>query len=388
MSQATNASARLSEGRNELLSLWEKLSRKLVGATRGKDSHTVRDELTHFLTALAENLRVEKTNSVPLEKISAKHHGQQRAGITGYTLMETVHEYGLLRKVIIQFLLEGGSLTEKEREVIHETVDNAVRLASNEFAEAEQAKIKLALAKAESSNRDLEQFAAVAAHDLRSPLNSIAGFTEILQNEFKDNASGEAQESMKFIRSAVRRMVALIEGILSYARLSRPTSEKTIFSAEEPVKAATQNLKAEITHASGRISHPKLPEVLGDLPLLTQLFQNLFANALRYRGEEFPAIEVSSRAVGNDWEFCVSDNGVGFDPKYKDVIFEVHKQLHTDRRFEGTGLGLATCRRVVELHGGRMWADSEIGRGSRFIFTLPQIICAARPNLDDSDIDV
>lgn len=372
MQSNLTASQRLASGRDQVLRIWESGSRRIIASARNKDSHTVQNELAHFIAALVANLRVGHPDSVEKERVSAEHHGQQRAGLTGYTLMETIKEYALLRQVIIEFLLAGGPLSETERTVIHQTVDNAIQLASNEFAQAEQAKIKLALAKANSSNHDLEQFAAVAAHDLRSPLNSIAGFTELLQMEFGEHASADAREWMTFIRNAVQRMTGLIDGILSYAKLNQLNHEMKLISAEEPVKAATQNLKGALTQSSGRIGHEKLPFVIGNLPLLTQLFQNLFANAIRYRGEKPPEVEVSVRLDGDHWRFCVADNGVGFDMKYKDVVFEVHKQLDTDQRFDGAGLGLATCRRVVESHGGKIWVESEPAKGSKFYFTLPR----------------
>ena len=371
MNHEQTASARLKQGREKVLGLWEQQSRSQIAATQDKDSHTIRNELTHFISALVENLRVGRTHVDERESLSAQHHGQQRAGLTGYTLMQTVKEYGILRSVLVAFLLEAGPLSENERRVLHETVDHAIQLASNEYAQAEQSKIKLALAKAEASNRDLEQVAAVAAHDLRSPLNSIAGFTELLQLEFGDHASSEARASMTYIDKAVKRMTGLIEGILSYAKLVNASEQMTPIMANEPVNAAVQNLKSSLTNSSGRVSHEQLPQVIGNLPLLTQLFQNLFANAIRYHGNEPPAIDVACLVEGNFVRFSVSDNGVGFDMKYKDLIFEVHKQLDTNHRLEGAGLGLATCRRVVELHGGKIWAESIPGKGSTFYFTLP-----------------
>ena len=362
---------RLELGKEEILSTWELKSRSAIEATQDKDSHTVRDELVHFLASLIENLKVGHTNAVEKERVSAQHHGQQRAGLTNYTLAETIKEYSLLRAVLIAYLVRTGPVSEGDREVIHETVDNAVRLASNEFAQAEQAKIKLALAKAEASNRDLDQFAAVAAHDLRSPLSSIAGFAEVLAEDFGAQASKEALECLSFIRGAVKRMTSLIDGILSYAKLNAAVPEMRLISSEEAVKAATQNLKAALTESSGQVSHALLPEVFGDLPLLTQLFQNLFSNAIRYRSEVPAAIEVSVRSVADFCEFEVRDNGIGFDMRFKDVIFEVHKQLDTQQRLEGAGLGLATCRKAVERHGGRIWAHSLVGIGTSFYFTIP-----------------
>lgn len=367
-----STSERLKHSKHQIVNLWETRARQTIGASAGKDSNTLQDELHQFLEALCMNLTTNRTFVDPKEELSAKTHGQQRAGLLGYTLIQTLKEYSVLREVIIEVLISDGSMTETERNIIHRTIDHAMQLASNEFVEAEQSKIKLALAQAERSNRDLDQFAAVAAHDLRAPLTSIAGFTEIIREEIPPAKSPEVDEAFDLVQAAVKRMARLIEGILEYARLGSESLELVPTDVSEAVRASIQNLKAQLTSTGGRVGFDKLPTVMGNLPLLTQVFQNLISNALKFRSSESPVVDITTILEDSQWLIRVADNGRGFDPKYKDVIFELHKKLH-GKGEDGAGIGLATCRRVVELHGGRIWAESSVGKGATFYITLPKL---------------
>lgn len=351
------------------MDLWEERARREVSAAQEKKPSVVRDELSPFLDTLISSLRLGRLEFDENKRIAVTH-GQQRAGILNYTLAEMMKEYSLLRQVIIEVLRQSGPLSDNDQDIIHGSVDSAMLLAGNEFAQAEKAVIRQALEKAEQSNRDLDQFAAALAHDLRSPLGIITGFTQLMEDELYQHASPDLRQAMVYIRNAVDRMVALIDGILSYARLSSGTVEFDNVNSETAVAAAIQNLKSQLTETAGRVSYEALPQVRGNLPLLTQLFQNLIANALKFRSEAIPKIEISAKEQDETWLFSVKDNGVGFDPSQSEFIFKFSKRLQNQQG--GAGIGLATCRRVVELHGGRIWAESEPGKGSTFCFTLPK----------------
>jgi len=362
---------RLRELKHDIIKLWEKRSRQEIPAARDKDSYTVQDELTLFLEALIKDLSPDFPAQAKVEEHIGLMHGQQRSGLTGYTLFQVLREYSILREVLIDVLSGHGPLTDEERRIIHCAVDSGIQHAGVEFAKAEKAVVSVALARAEQSNRDLDQFAAIIAHDLRSPLSTIIGFTEVLQDEFQ-KASPVAQDAMTRIQSAVRRLIGFVDGVLNYARLGSETSEFEVIESDDAVQAATQNLKAAITEASGRVQHEKLPSVTANLPLLTLLFQNLIANSLKYRSGEPPVVRVKAADVGDFWEFSVMDNGIGFSPEHKETIFQFQKRLDTRQSREGAGIGLATSRRIIELHNGKIWAESEPGKGTTIFFTLPK----------------
>lgn len=352
------------------MSLWEERSRQEVHAARDKLTSVVRDELSNFLDTLILALASKSPETKVQNDRIAAIHGQQRSGTLNYTLPQMMQEYSILREVIIEVLRRSSPIPDEDQDIIHSSIDASMVIASNEFAQAEQAQLKLALTRAEQSNRDLDQFAAVLAHDLRSPLGIITGFTQLMEEELKDNTGAHVQEAMTYIRNAVSRMVNLIDGILGYARLGSQASNFEKVKSDEAVLAAIQNLKAPLTESAGRVHFEELPTVYGNLPLLTQLFQNLIANSIKYRSHDAPIMKVSAQEGDEVWTFLFKDNGIGFDPKEKDSIFKFNKRLSSDN--QGAGIGLATCQRVVELHGGKIWAESELGKGAAFYFTLPK----------------
>ena len=371
--QSTPIADLLKKSKREIIELWESRSRAEIPAAHDKDSHTIQDELSAFLDRLCEafqskNLQEKASDACKI----AVAHGQQRSGISGYSLAQVIREYAVLRQVLIEVLRKYRTLNTNEHTVIDWIVDEAIVASANVFAEAEHAKLKLALAEAHRSIQDLDHFAMIAAHDLKSPLNSIAGFSSLIEDEYRETARPEIRECMDFIQGAVKRMTTLIDGILEYAKLTTPIERFSVISGNNAVQAAVQNLKGVLTEKSGRVLYGELPSVRGDLILLTQLFQNLISNALKFQSTEPPCIRIDVISDKDFWIFSVKDNGIGFDPKDKHVIFALYKRLGPSKQSDGTGIGLATCRRVVELHGGKIWAESEPGKGSTFFFTIPK----------------
>ena len=223
------------------------------------------------------------------------------------------------------------------------------------------------------SNLDLEQFASMASHDLREPLRTIGSFSELLYKQYKGKINSKADEYMSLVQAAVTRMNNLITDLLAYS--SVPNSEMSL-RANTPSQAALQetlwNLRAAIDNSDAEVTHGDLPSVPFDGQQLSQVFLNLIGNAIKYRRkDESPRVHVSAELGTNEWTFSVCDNGLGFAHADAERIFTAFKRLH-GREYEGTGIGLAICKRIVERHGGRIWADSEVGVGSTFRFTIPK----------------
>jgi PAS domain S-box-containing protein len=223
------------------------------------------------------------------------------------------------------------------------------------------------------SNEDLEQFAHVASHDLRSPLNTILQFTELMVRKHGASLDAEMVELLQIIRNSAGRMGDLITALLTYSRLNDESSrEATPVSSLTVYENAVANLSAALAEAQARIECADLPEVVSNPAQLLQVFQNLISNALHYRGAVTPHIRVSAERQNSFWLFSVSDNGPGIAPQYHSLIFEPFKRLHGADR-PGSGIGLAFCRKFIEREGGKIWVESEEGKGATFRFTLPAV---------------
>ena len=219
-------------------------------------------------------------------------------------------------------------------------------------------------------NADLELFAFAAGHDLQEPLRTIASFSELVVRKLQDNP--ETTQHLRFIQAAVARMSAMIQGLLDYSRLlENGTPKKEQFSVEEIVGEALLNCHSAITETHAVVNIMALPEMFGNRQQILQLFQNLISNGIKYRSDKAPEIQISAaKSTPGHWLFSVSDNGTGLEMKHAEKIFQPFQRLHNKDQYPGTGLGLTMCKRIVELHGGRIWVESELGRGSTFSFTL------------------
>jgi light-regulated signal transduction histidine kinase (bacteriophytochrome) len=221
------------------------------------------------------------------------------------------------------------------------------------------------------SNEDLQQFAYIASHDLQEPLRMVASYTELLQRRYKGKLDADADQFIEYAIDGVKRMNNLIRDLLAYSRAGHSAEEHLVpVTTEEVLATALQNLRASIGEVNAEVTHDPLPVVQYDPIRLTQVFQNLIGNALKYRGDQTPHIHVSSKTRGSEVIFFVKDNGIGIDPKYHSQIFGIFKRLH-GREYEGTGIGLAMCKKIIERHGGRIWVESIVGSGSTFYFSIP-----------------
>ncbi|HZD44346.1 MAG TPA: ATP-binding protein, partial [Methanomicrobiales archaeon] len=223
------------------------------------------------------------------------------------------------------------------------------------------------------SNEDLERFAYISSHDLQEPLRTIVSFSQLLEKRYRGAIDSEADEYIDFIVEAGKRMQHLINDLLEYSRVTTRGGVFMETDSCEILEETLSNLRSMIVESGSRITHDPLPVVMVDPPQLRQVFQNLIANAIKYRSESPPSIHVSAERTHGMWKFSVRDNGIGIEPQYFQKIFVIFQRLHGRDKYEGTGIGLALVKRIIERHGGSIWVESDIGRGSTFYFTLPAL---------------
>lgn len=241
----------------------------------------------------------------------------------------------------------------------------------------------------EQSNRELEQYAYVTSHDLQEPLRIIVSFLQLLERRNGDKLDAKSREYMSFIIDGSRRMQQMVASLLELSRIGRGNEDFQRCDIGELLQEAMANLKISIEESGARIDIEAMPVISCNRQRIVQLLQNLIGNAIKYRGDEAPRITVSAEPMAVDaierlnygtsarhqtiWKFCVEDNGIGIDPKYADRIFVIFQRLHARTAYEGTGIGLALCKKIVQRHHGRIWVEPREEGGSRFVFTLPSL---------------
>jgi PAS domain S-box-containing protein len=222
------------------------------------------------------------------------------------------------------------------------------------------------------ANDDLQQFAFSASHDLQEPIRNVVVYSEVISRRYQKVLDAEGQLFLGFLKDGGTRLAMLINDLLAYTRAGTVEMQETPVDSSAVLQHALSSLAAAISETKAQVTYDPLPEVYMGEAHLHQVFQNLIGNALKYRDRDTPRIHVSAARRGSAWCFSVQDNGIGIDPKYKEKIFGVFTRLHHDQKYSGTGIGLAICQRVVERYGGRIWVESEPGRGSTFFFTVPR----------------
>ena len=232
-----------------------------------------------------------------------------------------------------------------------------------------RAEIERRNASLERSNHALQEFAYVASHDLQEPLRTVASFTQLLRKRYSAQLDATANEFIDFAVDGAVRMQQLIDDILAYSRVTTHGKPLQPVDLNESASRAVTNLRFTIEERGAAVEISPLPRVLGDPVQLAQLFQNLVGNALKYGGTP-PRVAVSASPEGQVWRVCVTDNGIGIAPEYHERVFRIFQRLHTRAEYGGTGVGLAICKGIVERHGGRIWVESQAGRGATFCFTL------------------
>jgi len=220
------------------------------------------------------------------------------------------------------------------------------------------------------SNSELEQFAYLASHDLQEPLRMVVSFAQLLSRRNKGKLDKDSEEFIGFLVDGAMRMQELINDLLSYSRIGTHYREFVITSSEDVLKQTLQSLGMTIEENHACISFDPLPDVVADEIQLGQVFQNLICNAIKFRGDKAPDIHISAKTQGSEVIFTVRDKGIGVNKEYQERIFEVFRRLHTKEQYKGTGIGLAICKKITERHGGRIWVESEPGKGASFYFTF------------------
>jgi len=273
--------------------------------------------------------------------------------------------------------LDGGAdgyLVEPvEPELLLATVRSFLRLRTTEVRlEQSLAETREANAALHRSNEDLTQFAYAASHDLQEPLRTVAAYNDLLVRQYADRLDADAHQYISFTQDAVRRMQMLIQDLLAYSQLQTTSlSKMPAVDANSMVQLATANLRSSIEEAGAVISCGELPAIRADFAQMALVFQNLIGNAIKYRKPgDPPKVEISAAPDDGAWVFCVRDSGVGFDQQHAGKIFGIFKRLH-GREIPGTGIGLAMAKKIVERHGGQIWAESEREQGSAFYFRIP-----------------
>ena len=233
------------------------------------------------------------------------------------------------------------------------------------------ADLNKALAELERSNRELEEFAYIASHDLQEPLRMVSSFLQLLQDKYKGKLDEEADQYIHFAVNGAERMQGLIVDLLTYSSLFR-RSEHAPVDLNQVLNEVVSGLAAVIQESDATITNDDLPTVAGIKSQLLQLFQNLVSNAIKFRKPGTnPLVHISAKKWYREWIFSVRDNGIGIEPEYYDRIFQIFQRLHTRTEYPGTGIGLALCKKVVEGHNGRIWVESKPGEGTTFYFAVP-----------------
>ena len=233
-----------------------------------------------------------------------------------------------------------------------------------------QKELEVTIAELRRSNRELEQFAYVASHDLQEPLRMVGSYVQLLARRYRGRLDADADEFIDFAVEGAVRMQKLINDLLAFSRVGRQREAFAPVDCNQILSRVTQDLQEASAEAEAAIQVERLPKVQGDASQLTQVFQNLLANAIKFHGQDPPQVVVSAQRQGGDWVFAVRDNGIGIDPQYFDKVFIIFQRLHGKRDYPGTGIGLALTKKIIEHHGGRIWIESTPGQGTTFFFTL------------------
>ncbi|MFB2918742.1 MULTISPECIES: response regulator [Aerosakkonema] len=223
------------------------------------------------------------------------------------------------------------------------------------------------------ANAELEQFAYIASHDLKSPLQSIIGYTQLIGCKYEKDFAPDHKRYLEHIVNAAWRMKRLIDDLLDYSKLEKETQELELTDCQNVLEEALDNLREEINSSGATITYSPLPKLMGDRTQLISLFQNLISNGIKFRRPQvIPEIKISAQLKNSsEWLFGVQDNGIGIEPQYFERIFEIFQRLHSYREYPGNGIGMTICKKIVERHGGSIWVESQVNKGTTFYFTIP-----------------
>jgi signal transduction histidine kinase len=304
---------------------------------------------------------------------------------TGMEALEILRQEGL----DVPLILVSGSLGDvkaveciKQGATDYVLKDSLTRLPASVRRALQETRLRLQRKKAEQdlakkveelarSNKELEQFAYVASHDLQEPLRVVANYTQLLAERYRGKLDEQADKYIAYSVDGAVRMQGLIQDLLKFSHAGKQEIELRTTECDAVVKQAVKNLQAAIQDSGAVVSWNDLPTVMADAPQLTQVFQNLIANAIKFHGIEVPMIRIAAEKKDHEWVFTVSDNGIGIPAESWQDIFVIFRRLHTRAEYAGNGIGLSMCKKIVERHGGKLWVEAQAKPGCLFKFTLP-----------------
>ena len=340
------------------------------------DRRYVLDELKKYNKIEANEIEaLRKDGTCFFASQNAQYHYDNNGKIQGTeTLVRDITSNKKAEKEIQKRLEKERQLTEEISSANEElqAISEEVQTSNDELRHAQTNLSKL-VSELKISNKELEQFAYVASHDLQEPLRMITSFTQLLEKRYKGQLDSDADEYIGFVVDGAHRMKDLIDDLLEFSRLNTDVREFELVIMEIALEDVLRNLKPTIKENKAQISHDYLPNIIGDHVQIIQLLQNLIGNAIKFQGNNPPKIHISAHDQGNEWLFSVSDKGIGIDKNHQEQIFSIFKRLHTREEYPGTGIGLSISKRIVEMHKGQIWIESELGKGSTFYFTIPKI---------------
>ncbi|MGE5411577.1 MAG: ATP-binding protein [Clostridiales bacterium] len=250
---------------------------------------------------------------------------------------------------------------------------NGIVITLHDVTENKISELKMVktLEELERSNKELAQFAYVASHDLQEPLRMVSNFTNLLLTRYPANADDKSREYMNFIVEGAKRMSQIVSDLLTYSRVSTRGETFVLTDMNKAVEEALRNLQYAVMESHAVINYKDLPVIEADPIQMKQLFQNLLSNAIKFRSTENPVINIEAVRKDEQWIFSVKDNSIGIASEYFERIFVIFQRLHEREKYPGTGMGLSICKKIIERHGGRIWVESDIEKGSTFYFTIP-----------------
>ena len=248
------------------------------------------------------------------------------------------------------------------------TMATVVDVSSRKEAERN---LQMAMDRLSRTNEELEQFAYATSHDLQEPLRAISGCLQIIERRYRGKLDAEADELIGHVVSGASRMKGLIDDMLSFTRVAHGEVQLVELGLEQILQTVLSNLRVAIAESGAVITHEPLPSLRVDPTQMTLLLQNLISNALKFHGRASPKIHISAKHERNGWKIGVHDNGIGIAPEFLDRVFGMFKRLHSREEFEGSGIGLAICKKIAERHGGRIWVESVPKQGSSFFIAFP-----------------
>lgn len=326
------------------------------------DDHATTEEFMAYESRVNELFRGE-------DCIALCHYDRDR--IPAETLVDVVRTHPHL--VFNETVCHNFYYTPPEEFFSSDEPDRDVDRMLNTLVDRSRARAELneTVEELEESNERLKRFAYVASHDLQEPLRMISSYLQLLESRYVDELDEDAREYIDFAVDGSDRMREMVDGLLTYSKIDMDESDFEPIESADVVDDVLTDLQLRVDETDATVVVEELPAVVGIGQQLDQLFSNLIANAIKYSGEESPHVEISAERRGDRCVFSVADNGIGIEPEYVDQIFEIFNRLHTNDEFEGTGIGLSLCRKIVNHHDGDIWVDSEPGAGTTFYFTLP-----------------